>query len=67
MAETNAVRVLEETRHGIHELKSRLTAQQIQELEQQISQKAQEQQKPKLKAARGELQPKNASISKLAC
>jgi two-component system, NarL family, nitrate/nitrite response regulator NarL len=67
MAETNAVRVLEETRHGIHELKSRLTAQQIQELEQQISQKVQGQHKPKLKAARGELQPENASNSKLAC
>ena len=51
MAEMNSVLVLEETRYGIDELKSRLTPQQIQELEQQISQEVQEQHKPKLKAA----------------
>ena len=46
MAEMSSVLVLEETRHGIDELKSRLTPQQIQELEQQISQEVQEQHKP---------------------
>jgi hypothetical protein len=67
MAELNSNRVLEQSRCGINELRSRLQSQEIQELEQQISQKAQEQQKPKLKAARRELQPENTSISKLAC
>jgi predicted transcriptional regulator len=66
LAEMNSARVLQKTRHGIDELKSRLTPQQIQELEQQISQKAQEheQQEPKLKPAREELQP--AYLSKAA-
>lgn len=51
MAEMNSALLLEHTRHGIDELKSRLTPQQIQELEQQISQEVQERHKPKLNAA----------------
>jgi two-component system, NarL family, nitrate/nitrite response regulator NarL len=50
MAEMNSALLMEHTRHGIDELKSRLTPQQIQELEQEISQ-VQEQHKAKSKAA----------------
>jgi DNA-binding NarL/FixJ family response regulator len=51
MAEMNSALLLEHTRHGIDELKSRLTPQQIQDLEQEISQEVQEQHKAKSKAA----------------
>jgi hypothetical protein len=66
MAELNSARVLEETRHGIDELKSRLTPQQIQELELQISQKAQEPGESKLKPARAETSPDVPYFSKAA-
>lgn len=54
MAELNSNRVLGQSRCGISELRSWLQSQEIQEQEQQISQKTQEQQKSKLKPAREE-------------
>lgn len=54
MAEMNSARVQEESRHAIDELKSHLTPEQIQEIEQNISRGAQEQEPPKLKPVRAE-------------
>jgi two-component system, NarL family, nitrate/nitrite response regulator NarL len=42
MAELNSVRLLEQSRSGINELKSRLESQEIQQLEQQVCRKAQQ-------------------------
>ena len=65
MAELNAMQVLEQSRCGISQLRSRLSRQDIQELEQQISEKVQEQ-KRKPNRAPTELRPEVSYIPKAA-
>ena len=66
MAELNCSRMLEESRNGLNLLKSRLQSQEIEELEQQVAQKTEEQSR-KLKQAHTEPAVELASNYKVAC
>ena len=65
MAEVNSSRVLEQSRSGLNELRSRLESKDIQELEQQLAYQVSEQVDRKMTQAREE-EPGTPSICKLA-
>ena len=66
LAEMNSARALNQSRRGVEEIKSRLQAHDIEELEQQVSLELQAKPNPKLQPACEQLRPELTMIAKLA-